>query len=646
MLSITSTAFSIQNEPNGLRELKHRVYLSDELNGYLEEFSGDLEFFGADYHYLRRTFFNDGCAIVPVTVTDICGLELQANLFLNDAEWRPDICTCTVQVVDAGFLSLIDQNMGIKAYVNVPRSKNDVDITSYVTIQNDLEFKSNTAAGTSALNRQGVRVYDAFKMLIGFMTDGLLDFESDLFFPNDVNQDVRIPTLVTADELRNGRADADVIFPYISFEDLYNDMQSLYNLSFHVQDGVFRIEEYSYFQQSQQTITLAAANKIEQKADPKSFYQKVKFGAQSGDTEDFDYYPNITFLGFGTEEYHLGGQCNNRSILDLELTELITDPNTIMAALPIASGGNADFNSKAEDIFIVTFDSSNVSVDYTHPVDSNLRYYNQLMNNFQIALRWGDGIPFPIFLFLGANQNGALSFLNSAYLPSYENFTGQVGFGAYLTFGNETPPNGFDPNNNMSYSTDTFAINQLISPLWVNINYYSNGNTIYTVPVTSIYTVIFSLRLAEINPATAAAISVFNSVSSAIEQWFNFDQTNVSVQNGAYVYSGSATIAANAGDRIAIGLRNGTDILSDSIFQVNDLDFIEKTYDPFNIALIETSIEYPINTLDWKSFLANRHGIINITYNNGQISGHLKDVQRQLETGETEWTIISNFANS
>jgi len=644
MLSISSTDFSINRQPDGLMELQHRVYYAVELNGYLEEFTGDLVFWGDEYKYLRDTFRAGACSIVPVQINDGCGLILNANIFLNEAEWRPDICSVTVQVVDAGFLSLIDNNMGIKAYVNVPRSKNDVDISAYVTVQTDLEFKAATIADASATGRQGMRVYDVYKMLIAFMTDGLLEFHSDFLSPDDTETTLRVPSLITADELRNGRAEA--LFPYISFEDFHKDMLRLYNLSFNVIDGVFRVEPSSFFRQSSNAMTMANPSEINQKADEKSFYQKVKFGSQSDENEDFDYYPNITFLGFQQEEYHLGGQCNNKSVLNLQMTELITDANIIMAALPPLQGGTADLNSKAEDIFIVTFDASNVTVADVNPIDVNSQYYNKLLTNFEVALRWGDGIPFSIFQFLGENQNGALSFLNSIYTPNYVNFSGQIGFGAYLTFGNQTPPQGFDPNTNMSYSTDIFAINQFIPPLWVTTNYYNNGNTIYTVPVSSVYTVIFSIRLASITPFVAAAISVFDSVGSDIVQWFNFDQTNIVFEGGAYVYSASATISCNTGDRIAIGLRNGTEVLNGSTFQVNDLDFIEKTYNSEDNYLIETSFDYPLTSSQWQSFLDDRYGLITVPYSNGSIRGYLKDVTRGLNDGITEWKISSNFGNS
>ena len=140
MLSITSTSFSIQQEPRGLRELQHRVYFAKDINGFLEEWNGTLVFYGQDYTYIRNQFISGACTIIPIQIGDGCGNTYNANLFLNTAEWRPDICEVSIEVIDAGYLTLIANNKEIKAYLNVPRSKNDVDITAYTTIQTDCEF--------------------------------------------------------------------------------------------------------------------------------------------------------------------------------------------------------------------------------------------------------------------------------------------------------------------------------------------------------------------------------------------------------------------------------------------------------------------------------------------------------------------------
>ena len=181
MLNITSPDFTIVGQPDGLSELRHRIYYSNELSGYLEEFAGQLTFYGSEYTYLRRRFFSNGCAVIPIVLTDGIGLQLTANLFLNDATWQIDRQAVTCEVVDDSYLSLIDNNKGIKAFVNVPRSKNDLPITAVE--QTDLKFKAYDVVNNTdtPADRHGVRVYDALRTLIEFMSDGLIGFESNFF---------------------------------------------------------------------------------------------------------------------------------------------------------------------------------------------------------------------------------------------------------------------------------------------------------------------------------------------------------------------------------------------------------------------------------------------------------------------------------
>ena len=638
MLNITSTDFPITKQPEGLRAMKHRIYFAAELRSYLQEIEGDLVFLGAEYAYLRDRYINNACSIVPVVITDGCGLTLDGNLFLNDAEWRPDICQVTLQVVDSGFLSLIDNNMGIKAYVNVPRSKNDIDITSAVTVQTDLAFDSNTIGDPQATGREGVRVYDAYKMLVAFMTDGHLGFESDFLFPDDNNTDVRIPTLITAEELRGEKSAA--LFPYISFEDLHGDMARLYNLSFEVQNGVLRVEPDSYFRQSSQSITFDNPSEVSQESDIKSFYQKMKFGSKKDEDEDFVYYPNITFLGFRSEEYHLGGQCNTKATLDLEMSELTTDPNIIMAALPATSGGSVDFNAKAEDIYIVTCNASNEAIVYVNPVNSSSQYYNNLLTNFEVSLRWGDGVPFSIFQFLGANQNGARGFLNAAYNPIL-NGINIISLFAMLKFPDRTLPEGFDPNSNMTDTTTTLTVSDGFG------GYHSDTQlkTIYTAPVSSVYTAVIKIRTPRLFGFTSSAfINRYGAVSSIPTS--GIYEASTTFTNGAYEFNFSWATYMDAGDRLAVGVFNIAEILQDSFFQVNDLDFIEKTYEAEENYLVKTSFDYPLTSQTWQDFLDDRYGEITVNHPNGQIRGFLNDATRRLEDGLTDWEIRSNFGNS
>lgn len=652
MLSITSPDFSIANQPNGITELTHRVYYSSELSGFLEEINGELTFHGADYTFLRRAYLTNACNIIPFEILDGCGLVLDCNMFLNECEWRPDLCQVKGQLVDAGFLSLIDQNMGIKAYVNVGRSKNDVDISSSVLEQTNLYYYGQNQQGgggdIAAQNRVGVRVYDAFKMLVAFMTDGALGFESDFFRPDDLGRGYY--TLITGNSLRTSDVNS---WPYISFEELYKDCQRLFNLSFTTETvgGLkrLRIEPTSFFRQTNASITLADPDAVVQTSNEKSFYQKVEFGSNEFDNDDYTYFPKVAFLGARKEEYHLGGQCNTNNVLKLRTEVLITDTNRIQAALPVASGGAADpSNITDEDTYLILHYSDNSVANYPNPLfPTTLVYFNELLTNFQTALRWGDGIPNSIYLFLGSGLNGGQAVRINNYLPPYQPIS-FIAFGAYLKFPLSAFPNGYDPNGNISQSTDNLGLGSL-TPIW------SLGQTMFTAPIDGIYSVSVRLVLDILDTSAFNSLTIrrFNTVASGIITSIEFGDIlmngNTYILNGAWIWEGSYTFNLLQDERVAVLLtiaQAEITILDGSSFTVGSNFTAFKTYNPEDNNLIDTAIKYPITSQTWQTYLNNRHGIISVPFNNGAIEGRTNDLSRNLHTGMTEVKIVSTFGQT
>jgi len=298
----------------------------------------------AHTHTFRGLFFENGSQPVVPCVITIDGRVVNVNIFLNDVIWSLDDCVASVEFVDNTYTSYIENNKEIKAYLNVPRSKNDVDISAYTTVTTGCSFLGyETGVDTTSTGREGIRLYDAFKFMIAFISDGEMDFdsiymatESDPALPSNN----RNPTLFDPAEIRNGGGSAH---PYISFEDLISDTYSMYNVHFGIEmqaNGrpLFRIEQPEYFRTSTSGITIDNARGVKQQSDVSKFYQLVKIGsAEVLDTHP--YYDPIQLFSWNQEEYHLGGKCNNQSILDIQNVTIISDTNIIQDALPIPSGG-------------------------------------------------------------------------------------------------------------------------------------------------------------------------------------------------------------------------------------------------------------------------------------------------------------------
>ena len=267
---------------------------------------------------------------------------------------------------------------------------------------------------------------------------------------------------------------------------------------------------------------------------------------------------------------------------------------------------------------------------------------SRVLSNFEVSLRWGDGVPFSIFQFLGENQNGARGVQTSLYEPTLF-FVDAIQQFALIYFPNRTLPIGFDTNNNMSDVSDS-----LNSPPNVvgQTGTDTQLKTIYTAPVSSIYTGVAKIKY--LNSQSFAGSIFIARYGSVVSQTVldSLVVSNEQFVNGFFEMNISWTTFMDSGDRLAVGIVNIGEIWEDSFFQVNDLDFIEKVYDPADNYLMKTSFDYPFTSQDWQGFLDDRYGRITVNHPNGQIVGFLNDVTRSLETGETEWEIKSTFENS
>ena len=179
-----------------------------------------------------------------------------------------------------------------------------------------------------------------------------------------------------------------------------------------------------------------------------------------------------------------------------------------------------------------------------------------------------------------------------------------------------------------------------------------NGNTvtntqiktIYTSPVNSVYNASVKIRTT-LPTATFSGI-IFERYGSSpstasIENLTSFNSVLV---NGVYEFDLTWAVYLDAGDRLAVGLINIPEIRGGSYFQVNDLDFIEKTYESSENYLVSSSFNYHLTPDDWQNFLDDRHGLITATYSGGgQVKGYLKEAIRDFESGLTEWKISSTF---
>lgn len=369
------------------------------------------------------------------------GLLFKGKIFLSDCEFNEGERKVTVKVVDNSYYATINNNKSIKTTVSAGVSKNMVPIDpakTYTLYIYDLE---NIGRKTC----YAVSVYEAFKYLVAFMSDGKIGFKSDSFNFGGVEG----TTVITSgDKLSSTDPDSYVNPPIIdfSFTTLFQEIKKRIPIAFTIEEPytnpVLRLEVLSYFFKSNSTVKFEYIDTIRTKFDANKLYSIIKFGNKVIDREVGTYFPeDINFLGFKEEEFHVLGTCNIDKTLDLSC-EWVVSSNVINAALgdqTVTPAINQD-HSYDQNLFLIdvvpinevegrTKNTNFLNLD--PGIDPHVYFYNEKFTNYRIAQRYLGSIPNSIASFFGPIGNGLFKAIQAPDSIVYVN-TGPDTIGPYI----------------------------------------------------------------------------------------------------------------------------------------------------------------------------------------------------------------------
>lgn len=649
MRSIVSSTIQLAPMPDNIGQVRHRIYFSNELNGYLEEFNGSVTFSGDSYNNLRELFVAGGAPTVDVVLDDHSGSQYPAVIVVNDCEWNPLKRTVQAEFVDGGYLSLIDINAEIDVTLNVPKTKSGLTMPTYITTGLQYVLPDGTLWVS---NRVGVTVYDALKTIVAFMSDNKLTVVSD-YFESLTNYH---PVLISGKELRLGGGDIapqdGAFFAKISFADLFADLSKHFNLRFSPESPTsIRIEPTQTFQSETGGIAIPHAdeNQIKQTTIESTFYAKLLFG---GDVESmYTYFPDVQFIGFNRESYHVQGQGNKRASLDLQTNTIIVDTNIIQTVINDGATVQTD-TSRDKDVFMIWhYVDSKLPVLTVNPISSTDYYYNEFSTNQAVANRWFGSVPFSVWSYFGFGNNEASAVQETQFTPAY--WGAGVWNIAILTFANITVPPSFDPNTNLLQVVGGGPWDVLFFPIpTIVTSTYSGDATFYVVPVSGVYTVSLDMTVQAFNPTLYQCYcAVYDSLDN-LQRFYPYDAPTQETFATPirYRYNQSITIAATAAERLCIVFfaPDPTTIINPngahlSSFTVEDTYNVTKTYDEDEAAMITTSLVVDTPDDRWNDFRAFPHKKISINVPDGTISGYVRNFDRNPETGESKVEIDSKI---
>jgi len=313
----------IADQPKGWDKAVINAKADKVIRGLFIVYTTKLEFWGDGFDIIDAALEENFCNEIDILIEeDECDPGTFTTVFegllqLPEIEYDVDACMISGRLVDIGYNAKIMNNKGLQATVSVPRSKNDVTITAAPVVSIGFYNPVDGVGFYAFPGRECFRVFECFRMLIEYMTDGEIGFESTLF---DTGGDQEDLVIVTGEELRLPAAGSEA--PRISFKQLFEEMDKKFNLGFAIEpDGAggfqVRIEETSYFQSQASDIRLENVRGLTYKLDKDDLYANVEIGSDIFDTALGLSYPPVHIRAFRTENYTVLGTCNTDKTLNL-----------------------------------------------------------------------------------------------------------------------------------------------------------------------------------------------------------------------------------------------------------------------------------------------------------------------------------------
>jgi hypothetical protein len=549
-----------RGQPLNAKDFGVSITESVEINARIVTFDNELIFGNDMYTYLFERLSDTGfCNLVEVEVDYECdGAWVKLTngyIVVSECTFDLDKCQVKTKLYDDTFSTKINNNKSIPFSLSLTTTKNgNVIVPPRIYFGNFF----NPATGAYDYNYVGVvSVYEAFKHLVACMSDGLVDFESSLFFWEPTTFQLNVPVITNGTALRN-RSNSETV---ISFEQLYIALKKKLNLGmvFERQANgkpLLRIELESYFYQSNPDVNLYDQPSIQLNFDKERLYQAVNFGGnpflereQCNNGTTSCTFTQTPFRGFRDETFGFAGECNTSAILDLKSDEVIFDTNVI------------------EDIFrfnIDSYDTNPIIVDsdwfpvfpafemnkfdpYNLPIPQTV--YNGNYRNIKVSENWLNGYPNSLYSFLTSP-----TFPNSPTVEVRSNYSPLPTFDIQFTIFN-------------SYLAQTGLYVTFPTNIVNPFGYYATDS--YTVPFTGVYTAASVVCLAGLGLSAAGEHEGFVTIrheTGSEDLIQKFDGTPISVISpDGLILSHAETFLCNAGDLIRV------DVSARSVFFNNGI---------------------------------------------------------------------------
>lgn len=597
---------SLITTPNGVKELYQEFFYDDELKCVFNKVEGDLEFNSDGYDYISDAILTQGiCAQIEFMLMIESKDVYNGIIHIIDInEWNATRETIRTPIADNNLSSYVFNNRNVKAYINAPKTKSGDTATAATNVVN-FDFFTPSIGVYGILRNNVYRVDSAFNFLVEFISDGQMTYLSPLF---GAGGDKEFLMIASALHLANN---SDV-HPYLSFYELFTELDKIYNLSMYIDytgaipELIIDLTDNIYTET--ENITFTNVKDVLLSFDREKMYAYVDIGAR-----DYQLYnggvftmPDANFLGVESKRYYIAGQCNIDRGLNL-INEFIIDSNTIEDILVNKN------DSYDETVVLIESEDGLKATAYDNLLGSTGKIYNQGFSNYAKSVNYLGAIPNDMVLFISNDANNFEAEKNGTYALS----TGVI----------IHPTEIVDPAGNYDTVTGRFTC-----PVG------AEGAYSFTVSYTGLaYSGVLGSNAGNIKLRHYSSGAVLLGEITILD----FTHTIVVIDFGG----GTGVFSMSAGDYVEVYGTSGltsTAYFSSTTFQGQYIDVeggIYQTYDPNDYKVFNISFEVPTSQTQILDIRDSITQTITVKTGTKTFTGWVKNMRRNIVTGMTKFVL-------
>lgn len=617
-------------QPRGWEDLKSTLKRDDGLNAVLLSIDADLEFSGDAYTLLADKLETDGfCSTVSISIHQHCYGEtykeiITGTIFLTDVIFNERTCIAKTKLEDSSYFAKINANKKIKTSPDSGRSKLEASITAATVYEVDMYDLDNVSM---AYNVATVRVEEAFRYLIDFMSDGTIGFTSTTF---GIGGQWEGLCVTTGARIRTGNA---IQWTAFSFDELFNEVNARIPITLTVENPytspVIRIEDRDYYYAATIALDIDNIYEISSRCETSKLYSSINVGSSVvDDTVTLSFPEDIDYFGFKEEEYFFRTSCNSNEAGSIEAVgEWAVSSNIIEKCItPILD--------QAYDDTIFILDTVLTSSVAGRTYNSNflqlspaVYYYNERLTNRYILDRYNGGIP-----------------------GTAARYTGTLGDGLFKAF----------RSSNLNFPATTTVYSPFaFTNVATNTGGYYDGTDTFTALIAGVYKfrtlIVFNVDTNPVSTGLSAKINHYDSSNALLATYTLAFVSLVVGQTGTNLsISGDETIVMREGDYCTFELDYATAASNPSTGSIRTSSYWECYFNTngggdytvsestdYPVRLHE--FEYPISYDDFTTITANASGYIRFRMaDKAWRKGWIKEIIYSHVTGQATFKLITN----